>query len=65
MNHKEILVKAILRFQGERKKENYLSPFKRSKIKVLTLKGLIHLSFYMNLAFRALFTEYYWQKEEE
>lgn len=65
MNHKEIIVKAVLSFQGETKNENYLSPFKRRKIKVLALKGLIHLSFQMSLAFRDLFTEDYWQKAEE
>lgn len=58
-------MKAVLSFQGETKNLNYLSPFKRRKIKVLALKGLIHLSFQMSIAFRDLFTEDYWQKGEE
>lgn len=32
---------------------------------MLALKGLIHLSFQMSIAFRDLFTEDYWQKGEE
>lgn len=65
MNHKEVVVKAVLSFQGERKDENYLSPLNRKKIKGQTLEGLIHLAFQISLALGDIFTVDYWKKGEK